>query len=177
MKNRILIVVDMQNDFVTGALGSPEARAIVPNLTRKVVGVKGNYDYVIFTQDVHAPEAYCHSIEGKCVPEHCMANTYGAAIIPELAPYAVESLIVQKNTYGYQDWASWTDLFERDNTEIELCGVCTDICVISNALALRSMYPEADIVVDASCCAGLSPERHRAALEVMKSCSVRVINE
>ena len=103
-----------------------------------------------------------------------MANGNGHWIVEELTPYL--NYWATKSTYGYQFWGDWNGMFKCAD-EIELCGVCTDICVISNALLLRGIYPNIPITVDASCCAGLTPERHLAALEVMKSCNIEVINE
>ena len=172
--NKVLIVVDMQNDFVTGALGSPEARAIVPNVIQKCEEAQRNGDTIMFTKDLHHQEDYINSLEGAFVPPHCMMDSKGFWIIDELRPYA--HFTATKSTYGYQFWGDWHHMFE-DIEAIELCGVCTDICVISNALLLRGIYPATPIIVDASCCAGLTPEKHKAALEVMKSCNVEVINE
>ena len=172
--NKVLIVVDMQNDFVYGALGTPEVRDIVGNVLNKVLNARQNLDTVIFTKDLHYEEDYGKTIEGTCVPSHCMANENGHWIVEELKPYISNQVV--KSTYAYQHWDDWEDLFKWADI-IELCGVCTDICVISNALVLRSMYPTTQIRVDASCCAGLTPEKHKAALEVMKSCNVEVINE
>lgn len=172
--NKILIVVDMQNDFVTGALGTPEAREIVPNVLNKVIEARQRNDDIIFTKDLHYEEDYADSLEGAFVPPHCMANENGHWIIEELSPYV--DFIATKSTYAYQLWGDWNNMLDNADM-IELCGVCTDICVISNALLLRGIYPSTPIRVDASCCAGLAPEKHKAALEVMKSCNVEVINE
>lgn len=172
--NKILIVVDMQEDFVTGALGTSEARAIIPNVVQKCKDARKNGDTIIFTKDLHYKEDYIDSLEGAFVPPHCMAHENGHWILTELQPYI--DFTAAKSTYGYQFWGDWHHMFENAEA-IELCGVCTDICVISNALILRSMYPATPIIVDASCCAGLTPEKHKAALEVMKSCNIEVINE
>lgn len=172
--HKVLIVVDMQNDFVDGALGTPEARDIVPNVLHKCEEARKNIDPIIFTKDLHYKNEYDCSLEGAFVPSHCMANGDGHWILEQLQPF-VDYLAV-KSAYAYLDWGEWRYLFQ-DAEVIELCGVCTDICVISNALVLRSMYPNVPIRVDASCCAGLTPEKHKAALEVMKSCNVEVINE
>ena len=172
--NKILIVVDCQNDFIYGALGTPEARSIIPNVLNKVLEARKMGSDIIFTKDLHYEEDYSCSLEGKCVPPHCMVDESGSWIIEELSPYVDFTAI--KSTYAYQFWEDWNGML--DNADIiELCGVCTDICVISNALVLRSMYPSIQIRVDASCCAGLTPEKHKAALEVMKSCNVEVVNE
>lgn len=170
---KILIVIDMQNDFVHGCLGSHEARATIEPIIEKIRNHDGD---VIFTQDTHF-EDYLATHEGRYLPvPHCEQGTEGWEIIPELKPYAIDC--VEKLTFGYVNWDSlyrW-DQF-KDATEIELCGVCTDICVISNALILRALYPEINIKVDAKCCAGVTPEKHKAALEVMKSCHIDVYGE
>ena len=171
---KVLIVVDMQNDFVTGALGSTEAQAIVPKVVEKVKNWGSNYFY--FTRDTHYPE-YINTLEGKYLPiEHCIEHTDGWQLIDELLPYIEEdSQLIDKETFGYKKWQDYFSVGEE--MEFELCGLCTDICVVSNALALRMFFPNAKITVDASCCAGVTPEKHAAALEVMKSCQIEVINE
>lgn len=171
---KILIVVDMQNDFVDGALGSAEAQAIVPNVVEKVRTWDPNNLY--FTRDTHYPD-YLATLEGKYLPvEHCIHQTDGWQIIDELLPYIEEdSQLIDKNTFGFEGWAHM--YFGPGPIEFELVGLCTDICVVSNALALRMFYPDVKITVDASCCAGVTPEKHLAALEVMKSCQIEVINE
>lgn len=177
---KILIVIDMQNDFVSGSLGSPEAQAIVPNVVEKVKNWNG--DKLYFTRDTHF-DNYMNTLEGQKLPViHCIKDTKGWRIIPELNDYACNRTsevvcngIVDKVTFGYKRWDQ--DFTGCEEFEFELCGLCTDICVISNALALRMFYPDAKITVDASCCAGVTPEKHAAALEVMKSCQIDVINE
>lgn len=179
---KTLIVIDMQNDFVTGPLGTPEARAIVPNIKKKIEFYKKlNYKQktqIIFTQDSHSIN-YGNDeflIEEKKVPKHCITGTPGWCIIDELFPYSIDT--IQKETFGVV--AKWVSLRMEDNDEdssIQIVGVCTDICVISNALILRAMYPNIPIYVDAGCCAGTTPEKHKAALEMMKSCCIEVINE
>ena len=178
MNKKILIVVDMQNDFITGALGSAEAQAIVPNVAEKIKGWDG---LVLFTRDTHY-EDYKGTLEGKKLPiPHCIKNTYGWNIINELKELSNTNNTIDKYTFGFKDWAWILDkvfkIYKEDKFEFELCGVCTDICVVSNALALRMFYPNTKITVDASCCAGVTPEKHKAALEVMKSCQIEVINE
>lgn len=178
---KVLIVIDMQNDFVSGSLGSPEAQAIVPNVVEKVKHWNGD---AYFTRDTHYGN-YFDTLEGQKLPvSHCIVDTYGWHIIDELRDYACNQYpgagvickgIIDKNTFGYYGWAQKFNKY--DEYEFELCGLCTDICVISNALALRMFYPDAKITVDASCCAGVTPEKHAAALEVMKSCQIDVINE
>lgn len=169
--SKVLIVVDMQNDFITGSLGSEEARAIVPKVAEKIKDFEGE---VIFTRDTHYSD-YMETLEGKYLPvEHCIFGTEGWEIIPELD--TADATVIDKITFGYKDWEKVLQDAEPD-TEFELCGVCTDICVISNALALRMLYPNAKITVDAACMAGVTPEKHNAALEVMKSCQIDVIND
>lgn len=172
--NKVLIVVDMQNDFVTGVLGTPEARAIVPNIKAKIEEYKKNGWDVIFTQDTHYENTYMDTLEGKKLPvPHCIYETDGWNVIPELEDQEAHHLL--KLTFGLECWPIFID--DDGYEEIELVGVCTDICVVSNALALRMYYPNTIITVDASCCAGVTPEKHKAALEVMKSCQIDVIGE
>lgn len=169
---KALIVIDMQNDFISGSLGTPEAQAIVPKVAEKLMNYSMLYDEVIFTQDTHFDYNYFDTNEGKHLPvRHCIKATYGWFVHPSIDDQ--ECLHIEKKSFGY---TSWRDVL-GDVDEIELVGLCTDICVISNALILKALYPEATIVVDASCCAGTTPENHKAALQVMKSCQIIVINE
>ena len=170
---RTLIVVDMQNDFVYGSLGTPEARAIVPNVKKKIEEYRERSDDVVFTKDCH-PDYYLETHEGRYLPIlHCMWNdpTGGTLVIKAQE----DERVFEKSTFGFRDWVHYPYVYR--SSVIEIVGVCTDICVVSNALMLRSICPEADIIVDASCCAGTTPEKHKAALEVMKSCHIDVINE
>lgn len=171
---KTLIVIDMQNDFVYGPLGTPEAKAIVPNVKKKIEEYRARFDNVVFTWDCHDHD-YIYTHEGRYLAvEHCMAddpNRGYELVIPSLA----EETTLMKSTFGAMDLQHI--LLLRYSPIIEIVGVCTDICVVSNALLLRTICPEADIIVDASCCAGTTPERHKAALEVMKSCHIDVINE
>ena len=168
-----LIVVDMQNDFCKpgGVLYSPDAEAIIPNIAERCK----EYDpgNVWFTMDSHSPLTYPLSIEGKTLPIHCVrrrADECGRDIVEELAKYAL--IVLEKPSFAYQYWDTCGF---NDNDTIELCGTCTDICVVSNALALRSMFPGARIIVHADCCAGTSKEAHEAALKVMESCLIEVV--
>lgn len=169
--SKILIVVDMQNDFVNGSLGSEDAQKIVSNVREKILEYQKNGDTVIFTRDTHG-ENYLQSQEGKYLPvPHCIYGTDGWKIVDGLA---VENCqYIDKPNFG---WTHWDTKNFDDKDEIELVGVCTDICVVSNALILKAIYPEIHIMVDASCCAGVTPESHKAALLTMKSCQVEVIN-
>ena len=164
---KVLIVVDMQNDFVTGSLGSAAAQAIIPQIQSKIKEYQEQGQDVIFTRDTHY-DNYMDTFEGKNLPvPHCIKGTAGWEVIPELEDPKCQH--IDKETFGYSGWES----FGQYN-EFELCGVCTDICVVSNALALRMFYPNKEITVDASCCAGTSEEAHKAALVTMKSCQIRV---
>ena len=177
--SKILIVIDMQNDFITGSLGTPEARAIVTNVKRKIKECKEAGYEIYFTRDSHWKD-YLKTFEGQHLPvEHCIWNTPGWQITQELFEsfYLNDDYdVINKSTFGYISWEYYLPE-ETDVEEIQICGLCTDICVISNALILRTLYPDAEIVCDASCCAGTTPEMHEKALDVMKSCQIEVINE
>ncbi|MCI9078880.1 MAG: cysteine hydrolase [Lachnospiraceae bacterium] len=167
---KVLIVVDMQNDFVYGTLGTEEAVEIVPAVTEKVKTAVNNNDMVIFTKDTHYSN-YLDTEEGKNLPvEHCIKGSKGWEIVPGLNEYAHN--IIEKNTFG----SIMLPDKVREYDEIELVGLCTDICVISNALLLKAHFPEKSICVDASCCAGVTPESHNNALEAMKMCQIRINN-
>lgn len=170
---KTLIVVDMQNDFVTGSLGTKEAVAIVPNVKKKIEEYFSNGDEIIFTRDTHYDVDYLDTQEGKKLPvEHCIYASNGWEIVDGLE--VGDCKYIDKQSFGTLEWEDFAlDLDE----EIELVGVCTDICVVSNALILKAMFPELKITVDASCCAGTTPERHKDALETMKSCQIDVIGE
>ena len=167
---KVLIVIDMQNDFVTGTLGNKEAQAIVLNVQAKVKEYADRGDRIIFTRDTHE-ENYLDTPEGKKLPvKHCINGTEGWQIVPGLEVENCE--YIDKPTFGWLNWEGF-----GSNDEIELVGVYTDICVVSNALILKAKYPEATISVDASCCAGVTPEKHNAALETMKSCQIDVYGQ
>ncbi len=171
----ILIVVDMQNDFIDGALGTAEAVAIVPKVVEKVKGFKGT---VIFTRDTH-DENYMQTQEGRNLPvPHCIKGSQGWEICPALEPLRT-GLTIDKPTFGSAELGRL--LLELDAKEpvgsITLVGLCTDICVISNAMIAKAFLPEVPVTVDAACCAGVTPESHRNALNAMKMCQVRIENE
>lgn len=175
---KVLIVVDMQNDFVTGSLGTKEAQEIVPNIKHEIDEYLKRGDEVFFTYDTHY-EDYLDTLEGQKLPvKHCIQGEDGWQVIPGLRKidclYCNQVRNISKNTFGYIKWKDYIPYLD-ESLEIELCGVCTDICVISNALILRAIYPNATIFVDAYHCAGTTPEKHEAALEVMKSCQIDVI--
>ena len=171
MRN-VLVVVDMQRDFVDGALGTPEAVAIVPGVVEKVKAFSGK---VIFTRDTHG-EDYLQSREGGLLPvAHCIRGTPGWELIDALQPYAEE--IIDKPTFGSVTLGE--RMRELDAEEqigvITLIGVCTDICVISNAMLLRAFLPETPIVIEGACCAGVTPESHDTALKAMAACQFSII--
>ena len=170
---KYLIVIDMQKDFVTGSLGSPDAEAVVPRIDRKIA--EGGYDRVFFTFDTHFAD-YSDTLEGRKLPvPHCIKGTDGWNTALGFGGFNRDNM-VEKYTFGCTDWAERIPTDERPES-MEIVGLCTDICVVSNALILRALYPDTPITVDASCCAGTSPEAHRAALTVMKSCQIDIINE
>ena len=173
-KKKILIVIDMQNDFVFGSLGTPEAQKVVPNIIKKVVEYRSRDDVIIFKTDTHYDD-YLETSEGQKLPvSHCIVGTSGHEIIPELnVELSTMEKIYPKSTFGYR----WNICHWIRYYDVEIIGVCTDICVVTNALVLKTYYPDIEITVDASCCAGSTPEKHKAALEVMKSCQINVIGE
>lgn len=175
MPRNYLIVVDLQNDFVDGALGTEEARNIVPRVIKKVREFDGT---VIFTRDTHRSN-YMDTQEGKQLPvEHCIAYSDGWELVDELEAIKMKAgwRAYSKSTFGSVDLA--VDLraehVKQKIESIEVVGLCTDICVISNVLLLKSYLPEVPLSVDADCCAGITPEKHEAALETMRSCQVIV---
>ena len=175
---KVLVVIDMQNDFIDGALGTPEAQAIVPNVKKKIEKYTKEHCDIIFTRDCH-DKTYLNTNEGKNLPvEHCIIGTNGWDISSELGDTS-KSVIVDKLSFGYPYWDTTLKLFNEDGKgyDIEIVGLCTDICVVSNALILKAIYPEANITVDASCCAGVTPETHKAALTTMKMCQINVFGE
>lgn len=190
MKNKLLIVVDMQNDFITGSLGTPEAQAIVPNVKQKIEKANEEETLVLFTKDTHY-DNYMETLEGKMLPvPHCIENTEGWCIVKELSSlvseqtecllyssHGIKNNRIIKNTFGSEVLMDFIKKYADEISEIEFCGVCTDICVSSNALMARMIVPDMPITVDASCCAGVTPEKHKTALEVMKSCQINVIGE
>ena len=169
---KLLIVVDMQTDFVTGALGTKEAQAIVPMVAEKIKKAKEDGTDVIFTLDTHE-ENYLDTQEGKQLPvPHCIKNTEGWMLVPQLRPLAGGCMSVETPTFGSTRLAHLVGKAGYD--EIELIGLCTDICVISNAMILKASVPETPISVDASCCAGVTPESHANALAAMKMCQITI---
>lgn len=172
--NRILIVVDMQNDFVDGALGTKEAAGIVENVAAKIEGFDGK---IYATLDTHYSN-YLETLEGKKLPvPHCIRMTEGWQLNEriQMALSSKEYKKIEKNTFGSADLVNEIQKIEKtDDLEIEMVGLCTDICVVSNALLLKAYFPEARLTVDASCCAGVTPDTHKAALETMKMCQIDI---
>ncbi len=171
----ILIVVDMQNDFVDGSLGTPEAQRIVDHVVEKIMHFEGR---VLFTQDTHESD-YLETQEGVRLPvEHCIRGTKGWELVPAIKALLMpESQVIEKPTFGSSELVG---LLERLNEEepirsITLAGLCTDICVISNALLIKAYFPEIPIAVDATCCAGVTVESHQRALDAMRVCQIDIV--
>ena len=164
---KTLIVVDMQNDFIDMALGTPEAVAIVPKVREKIRAYVEKGDEIIFTRDTHF-ENYLETSEGKKLPvEHCIKGTKGWEIADGL--YVEGSKIIDKPNFGWPHWSN------EQLEDVELIGLCTDICVVSNALIIKATFPDANVKVDSRCCAGVTVESHEAALKTMGMCQIEVI--
>ena len=172
---KILIVIDMQNDFIDAALGTKEAVSIVEAVKEKIRSFPA--EDVIATMDTH-DEDYMQTQEGKNLPVmHCIKGTDGWKIRPDIAELLTGARIYEKPTFGSTALAAdLKELSEKEEIELELIGLCTDICVVSNALLLKAAMPEVKISVDAACCAGVTPQKHLAALETMRSCQIDVKN-
>lgn len=168
---KLLVVVDMQKDFIDGSLGSKEAVAIVPNVKRKIEEYERAGDQVIFTLDTHEKN-YLDTQEGKKLPVvHCVRETIGWELDQSLREY--QGIRFEKNTFGSKALAEY--LAGKEYESIELVGLCTDICVISNALLIKAFLPEALVVVDSKCCAGVTPKSHQNALNAMKICQIDIV--
>ncbi|WMJ89622.1 cysteine hydrolase family protein [Anaerocolumna sp. MB42-C2] len=178
--SKLLVVIDMQNDFIDGTLGTGEAVQIVDKVVDKIKNYERNGDTIIFTKDTHS-DNYLDTQEGKNLPvKHCIAKTNGWKIsskicnITDISKYK----IYEKVTFGSSELAK--DLMNGvydTVSQIELIGLCTDICVISNALLIKTFLPEIPVAVDASCCAGVTKESHANALEAMKMCQINILNQ
>ena len=171
---KILVVVDMQNDFIDGALGTAEAVAIVENVKARI----REYDPadVFVTMDTHAPD-YLRTQEGRNLPvEHCIKGTDGWQIRGDIAELLGGARVYEKPTFGSVDLAKdIAAIAAEEEIAIEVLGLCTDICVVSNALMLKAHMPEVEISVDPTCCAGVTPESHEAALKTMQMCQIQMI--
>ncbi|MFI3170014.1 MAG: cysteine hydrolase [Faecalibacterium sp.] len=175
---QFLIVVDMQVDFIDGSLGTAEAVAILPKVAQAIADFDGT---VLFTRDTHF-ENYLATQEGAKLPvPHCIKGTAGHAIHPSLAQFIPQSdaLICDKLTFGAKELPAMIDAQNPKGEALSftLIGLCTDICVISNALLLKAFYPEAKVCVDASCCAGVTPATHENALRAMQMCQIEIVND
>ncbi len=167
-----IVVVDMQNDFIDGSLGTKEAQKMLPRLKDKLKKVvEDGSAELVFTMDTHGKD-YLNTQEGKNLPvEHCIKGTQGWEISPELGEFVAKAkAVVEKPTFGSMELIKHLKAAD----EVELVGLCTDICVISNALLIKAAYPEMKVSVDAQCCAGVTPESHANALEAMKMCQVEI---
>ena len=177
-RRRYLIVVDMQKDFIDGSLGTEEAQSIVEKVKEKILSYPK--DRVYATLDTHG-EDYLSTQEGKRLPvPHCIKGTEGWGLHPTLKELILPDHFFEKGSFGSLQLAeSMRELFrQQDSMErasIELVGLCTDICVVSNALLLKAFLPEIPISVDSSCCAGVTKEKHLAALETLRSCQIEVL--
>ena len=168
---KMLVVVDMQNDFIDGALGTPEAVAIVDNVKRKIEEYKSRGDEVIFTRDTHYSD-YLTTQEGRNLPVvHCIKDADGWQISAKLD--CSDCKIIDKPTFGSKELAEYVASANPDG--VELVGLCTDICVISNAMLIKAFGTEIKVSVDSSCCAGVTPQTHLNALEAMKRCQIEVL--
>ena len=190
----ILIIVDMQNDFITGSLGTPEAASILPNVVERIE--KSRNELILLTQDSHETN-YLETQEGKLLPvEHCIQGTWGwhledgvkaawqrkmeeSCLAECLDSLKIENYKYEKNTFGGIELVEGLKKISEDGhlSSITLAGLCTDVCVISNALLIKAFFPETLILVDASCCAGVTPESHQTALEAMKMCQIVILNQ
>lgn len=172
---KILVVVDMQNDFIDGALGSKEAVSIVENAVDKINCFDGD---IIVTYDTHTEE-YMDTREGRFLPvKHCVKGTGGHKLNEKIAAALKDKSYkeIEKPTFGSAELVEYIkDNYDTQNTQIEFIGLCTDICVVSNVMLVKANFPEMNVYVDEKCCAGVTPEKHNAAIEVMKSCQVEII--
>lgn len=179
-----LVVVDMQNDFVSGALGTAEAREIVPYVVGRVVDGINRGEELLFTRDTHAPD-YLDTQEGRRLPvPHCIRDTGGWEIVEQLQEYTVGRQVLDKPTFGSRYLGELLKARDEDLRraggpgveKVTLVGLCTDICVISNALLIKAFLPETEVAVDAKCCAGVTPGSHQNALAAMRMCQITVEN-
>jgi nicotinamidase-related amidase len=184
-ERKILFVIDMQNDFITGPLGTPEAEDIVNGVSEKIISCIGKSDhYVVMTQDTHDKD-YSYTLEGmKLEVPHCIKGTEGWQI-PSKLIQSDNQIILEKDTFGCAKFAALTfsnpggdpTPIQPFRDHLEIIGVCTDICVITNALLLRTLYPNTPIRCDAALCAGTTPEKHKEALSIMESCQIEVVHK
>lgn len=168
---RVLVVVDMQNDFISGSLGSDEAKKIVPNVINKIREYEKTNDLIIYTKDTHF-DNYLDTLEGKKLPvKHCVKGTLGHDIPKDILRN--NDVVIEKFTFGSKELIEYLRLVDFD--EIELIGLCTDICVVSNALLIKAYFHEKKVIVDSSCCAGVTVTSHKEALNTMRMCQIEII--
>lgn len=183
---KILVVIDVQNDFVTGTLANKHAQKVIPEIVNLVKKFGDDGCPIIFTKDTHDDDSYLDSQEGKKLPiKHCICGTHGRDIVYEVYGSIPQdnddTKIIEKCTFGKSDLGKYVcDIIHsrekyRCIDKIYICGFCTDICVITNALILKACMPEIEIYVVSDACAGTTPEKHNMALEIMKSCQINVI--
>ena len=173
MRN-LLVVVDMQNDFIDGSLGTKEAVAIVDNVIAEIA--KYDTKDIFATRDTH-PENYLETQEGKNLPVvHCVKGTDGWQINEKVKTALKDAVVIDKPTFGSKILAEEiTKIAEKEDITVTLVGLCTDICVVSNAILIKAYLPEIPVKVIASCCAGVTPESHEAALATMRMCQVQFL--
>ena len=170
-EKKLIVVVDMQNDFIGGALGTQEAQSILPAVRARIADARKEGEEVAFTRDTHGDD-YLSSQEGKNLPvPHCIAGTAGHEIAAGLC--LAGERVFDKPAFGSIELAAYVK--ERGFAAVELVGVCTDICVISNALLIKAFCPEAEVCVRAGCCAGVTPQSHQTALAAMRACQVKIL--
>lgn len=172
---KILVIVDMQNDFIDGSLGTVEAKQIVPNVVRKINDFDGEEIFV--TYDTHNKD-YLSTLEGQKLPVmHCIDGTQGHLLNEDISKALENKSYVKvfKETFGSFEIVNQLKSLYDEELEFEIMGLCTDICVVSNVMILRAGYPNARITVDSSCCAGVTPESHAAALMTMQSCQIEIV--
>ena len=180
-QKKILVIVDMQNDFVNGILSNDMTKSVLHNVVEKLKNNYDSYDTIYLTRDIHF-DNYLETLEGKKLPvTHCLKDSDGKSIVKELWDVVKEVRkhkyvrVVDKHTFASKELIDYLSATCNSNDEIELCGVCTDICVVSNAICLRAELPNTVIKVDGNCCAGTSIEAHNAALTTMASCQIDII--
>lgn len=171
MTKKVLVVVDMQNDFIDGVLGTQEAQAIIPKVVEKIRSYEERGDEVLFTMDTHG-EDYLKTQEGQKLPiVHCVKGTAGWQLHQAIRPYGRK--VFEKTCFGSLGCAEY--IAGRGYAEVELIGVCTDICVLTNALLIKTLLPESIVRVDSSCCAGVTPDSHETALAAMRMTQIEIL--
>lgn len=171
LSDSLLVVIDMQNDFVTGSLGTEEARQVVQPIVEKLKSFDG---LVAYTLDTHHSD-YLSTNEGRHLAvKHCIKGSEGHKLVPELVGLLDAARCFEKPTFGSVDLARWVAA-QDDLRHVELVGVCTDICVVSNALLIKAYRPDLEVVVDSRCCAGSTVESHQAALKTMSCCQIFIL--